>query len=589
MARAAPLTIANALHRALPGPRRDDGTREKVAALADYFRAAPPQDAAWAAWFMTGHRMKRLVTTRDLRDAAVATAGVPQWLFDASYEAVGDLAETIALLLPPPSRADDAALSQWVENELAPLAGLSSPDAQARLRAAWDRLDRDARFVFGKLITGAFRVGAGKQLVYRALAEVANVPVADVAQHLIGDWAPSPDFWDRVRGALRRTSRHRIGPIRSSFPIRWNPIPRRSATSANGRSNGNGTASARSSSAAAMAAYLWSRGEELVNDAFPEVVAAAASGARGTVIDGEILAWSDADAWPLPFASLQQRINRKAPGAKLLRDIPVVLVAFDLLERDGTDMRSAPLRERRAALASLLAQAGAIRVAPLLDASDWQALAGLRGSVARASRRRPDAQATRFRLRRRAGARSVVEMEDRAVHLRCGAGVRPGGARATRVAFHRLHVRGVEQRRARAVREGVFGLVRRRDPRRSMPGCARHTLERFGPVRRVEPEHGLRTRVRGDPGVEAPQERRRGALSPHPAMAPRQDRRTSPTRWRRSRGWRTARRDARVTRSAADAAEKEPATRPVAGRAPSAALRESGRRYRWLRRSPESA
>src|SRR5205809_1665588 len=176
------------------------GTRDKVDALVAYFSAAPPEDAAWAAYFLTGRRLKRLVGTRELVDAAIEAAGIPPWLFDASYEAVGDLAETIALLLPPPTHADDATLAVWVERDLLSLAGLPADDVRARLRSAWDRLDRDGRFVYGKLITGAFRVGAARQLVYRALAEVASVPVTEVAQRLIGERMPSLRFFDAIRG-----------------------------------------------------------------------------------------------------------------------------------------------------------------------------------------------------------------------------------------------------------------------------------------------------------------------------------------------------------------------------------------------------
>src|SRR5436190_1715262 len=134
-------------------------THAKTAALVDYFASAQPHDAAWATFFLTGRKLKRVVGTRDLVAAARDASAVPEWLFESSYAAVGDLAETIALLLPPPSQRDERSLSAWVEDEIAPLAGLPSAQVQTRLRAAWDRLDRDERFVFGKLLTGAFRVG----------------------------------------------------------------------------------------------------------------------------------------------------------------------------------------------------------------------------------------------------------------------------------------------------------------------------------------------------------------------------------------------------------------------------------------------
>src|SRR5206468_3802272 len=197
------------------------GTRDKVDALVAYFNAAPPDDAAWAAYFLTGRKLKRLVGTRDLVGAAIEVAAIPPWLFDASYEAVGDLAETIALLLPPPAHADDASLAAWVERDLLALAGLPADDVRARLRSAWDRLDRDGRFVYGKLITGAFRVGAARQLVYRALAEVASVPVTEVAHRLIGEWTPSLRFFETIRGATEEATApsHRPYPFFLAHPL----------------------------------------------------------------------------------------------------------------------------------------------------------------------------------------------------------------------------------------------------------------------------------------------------------------------------------------------------------------------------------
>ena len=147
-------------------------TNAKLAALVDYFRDAPAGDAAWATFFLTGRRLKRLVRSRDLREAAFEAARVPEWLFNASYDAVGDLAETIALLIPPATSSDDGSLAHWVEQRLAPLAGLPPEDVKARLAAAWDRLDRTQRFVFNKLITGEFRVGVARQLVAEAVLQL---------------------------------------------------------------------------------------------------------------------------------------------------------------------------------------------------------------------------------------------------------------------------------------------------------------------------------------------------------------------------------------------------------------------------------
>ena len=354
------------------------GTREKVDALVAYFSAAPPDDAAWAAYFLTGRKVKRLIGTRDLVGAAIDAADISPWLFDACYEAVGDLAETISLLLPPPAHADDAPLAAWVERDLLALAGLPADEVRARLRTAWDRLDRDGRFVYGKLITGAFRVGAARQLVYRALAEAASVPVTDVAQRLIGEWMPSIKFFEMLRGAgdEAHAPSHRPYPFFLAYPLEDDPAALGDIGDWQLEWKWDGI---RAQLVRRGNVSLWSRGEELVNAAFPDIVAAAGALPDGIVVDGEILAWSNAEARPLEFAALQKRLNRKAPTQKLLSDVPAVLVAYDLLEQDAQDIRTMPLVERRARLAALIPTASPIRLSPLLRTSDWPALSQLRG------------------------------------------------------------------------------------------------------------------------------------------------------------------------------------------------------------------
>src|SRR5437868_2535341 len=354
------------------------GTREKVDALVAYFSEAPPDDAAWAAYFLTGRRLKRLVSTRDLVGAALDSVAIPPWLFDACYEAVGDLAETIARLLPPPTEKNDETLAAWVERDLIPLAGLPSDQVRARLRNAWNRLDRDGRFVHGKLITGAFRVGAARQLVYRALAEAASVPATDVAQRLIGDWTPSSRFFDMLRGVgdERAAISHHPYPFFLAYPLEDDPASLGNVAQWQAEWKWDGIRAQLVRRGGAVS--LWSRGEDLVNGAFPDVVAAANALPEGIAIDGEILAWSSAENRPFEFAALQKRLNRKAPSVKLTRDIPAVLVAYDLLEHDGNDIRALPLRERRTRLASLLGESPSIRLSALLEAADWPALSALR-------------------------------------------------------------------------------------------------------------------------------------------------------------------------------------------------------------------
>jgi DNA ligase-1 len=462
-------------------------TTAKIEALTDYFASEQPHDAAWATFFLTGRKLKRLVGTRDLVAAALEASGVSEWLFQASYAAVGDLAETVALLLPPPSQHDERSLARWVEVELAPLAGLPSRDVQARLRAAWNRLDRDERFVFGKLLTGAFRVGAARQLVYRALAQATGVPLADVAHRLIGPWTPSPAFFDMLRD-LRGdagTPAHRPYPFFLAHALaeapetlgdigewqaewKWDGIRAQLLVRADGAS-------------------VWSRGEELVSDTFPEIVEAARAVPPGTVIDGELLAWSAGDELPLPFASLQQRLNRKAPGPKLRRDVPVVLLAYDLLELGGEDLRARPLRERRAALETLLPIEPTLKLSPRVFAADWRAL---------------DAQRARSREHRAEGI--MLKRLDSPYGVGRVRGpwwkwkidpytidavlvyAQPGsGRRASLLTDYTFAVRGDDGELVPFAK--AYSGLSDAEIRAVDNWIRNHTLERFGPVRRVEP------------------------------------------------------------------------------------------------------
>jgi len=380
-------------------------TLHKVETLAAYLRAASPADAAWAVYVLAGGRSRRAVASPLLREAAREAAGVPSWLFDESYLAVGDLAETIAHLLPPADATDDAGLAEWLERRLPTLRGLAPDEARRMLRGWWGALDWNGRFVLNKLITGGFRVGVSRLLVVRAVARAAGLHEALVAQRMIGytdarrmpdaaafaalvapadtpgargDGQPYPFFLAHPLAAPPAS----LGPV-ADWLVEWKWDGIRAQLVVRGGR-----------------AWLWSRGEELVTDRFPELERAALDWAAGVdapgagvVLDGEVLAWEPAAERPLPFAVLQKRVTRTRLTPAILRAAPAVFLAYDLLEWQGHDWRDQPQRERRARLESLLAPApstpvpapaatvGALprlRLSPAVCAPDWDALAGLR-------------------------------------------------------------------------------------------------------------------------------------------------------------------------------------------------------------------
>ena len=355
-------------------------TGDKLAALQAYFAAAPAQDAAWAVYFLAGGKPRQVVPTALMRETACAMAGIDDWLFEACYQAVGDLAETIAHMLPPPvAEADELGLAHWVEQRLLPLRGLPPETQAARLREAWETLDTACRFLLVKLIGGGLRVGVSKLLVQRALAAVSGLDPKQLAQRLMGwtDARATPSA-ERFRQLIdpEATPQQDAGqpyPFFLAHPLQGPPqdLGPPGDWLAEWKYDGIRAQVVRRASQA----WIWSRGEELVTDRFPEVVAAAMGWPDGTVLDGEILAWRAGEPQPAPFTLLQQRIARKTLPKKLLADAPVRFIAYDLLESDRQDRRGEPQHQRRARLEALLPEA---QRSPIVDEPDWPALAALR-------------------------------------------------------------------------------------------------------------------------------------------------------------------------------------------------------------------
>jgi DNA ligase-1 len=348
-------------------------TKAKTAALSEYFANAQPVDAAWAAWFLTGHRPRQAVPTRRMVAWASGMAGLPLWLFEESYHAVGDLAETISLILPPAARESDAPLHVWVEERLLPLRGLAEGEQRAQLAADWVELGGTQRFLFNKMITGEFRVGVSALLAVRSIAQAFGIDQKQVAHRLAGEWTPSEAFWRQVIDAASvETDAARPYPFFLAHPLEGGPeaLGDRDEWLAEWKWDGIRAQLIHRQAVTT----LWSRGDEPIAGQFPEIMADAQR-LPHCVLDGEILAWKDGRV--MPFAALQKRLGRKDPGKKILADSPVIFLAFDLLEIAGNDSRRLPLAERRARLRDLvLGVPGEMRfhVSTELRAPSWETL-----------------------------------------------------------------------------------------------------------------------------------------------------------------------------------------------------------------------
>jgi DNA ligase-1 len=359
--------------------------RAKRDAMRRYFAEAPPVDAGWAVYFLAGGKPRQTVGTRALREFALEASGLPAWLFEESYQAVGDLAETVALLLPPPSRSSSVGLAQWMTGRLLPLRLQSPAAAVAALREFVDELESTERFVLIKLIGGALRVGVSRALVTRALAQHAGIDPKRVAQRLTGytdaTALPGADAFTALCAADEEPAARAGHPYPFFLAHKLDRAPQALGSRDDWLAEWKYDGIRAQLVHRAGATWLWSRGEELVTERFPEVAAAASALADGTVLDGELVAWDHEAEAPAPFSRLQQRIGRTTIGARLLRDAPVRFIAFDVIEDAGVDVRQLLQRERRARLeVRVTARAGNIVTAPLLAGATWEDLVALRAA-----------------------------------------------------------------------------------------------------------------------------------------------------------------------------------------------------------------
>lgn len=473
---------------------------DKVAAMVAFFREAPPEEAAWAVHFLSGRRPKRQINSTKMQQWAAEEAGVEMWLFGECYDAVGDLAETIALLLPergddPGQDQSDRPLSWWVENVLVTLGEREESDQRATLLEAWRVLDRQERFVFNKLITGAFRVGVSQELVVRALSEVCGHPPATIAHRLMGHWQPTANFYQSLLcEADDQTILSRPYPFCLAHPLEAGPEPL--GEPANWQAEWKWDGIRAQVVRRGGETFVWSRGEELITQRFPEVAAVGDLLPDGTVLDGEILAWDGSK--PMKFMELQKRIGRKTLTKKILQDVPVIFMAFDLLEDAGEDVRPCALSERRERLERRVAEVlespkgvlgpPAIRPADVLAASSWEELAQRRESsrdlnVEGLMLKRKDSP---YQVGRKKGNWWKWKIEPFTVDAVLIYAQRGSGKRAS---LYTDYTFGVWDEEGKLVpfAKAYSGLTD--DEIRQVDGWVRrHTREKFGPVRTVDPE-----------------------------------------------------------------------------------------------------
>ena len=326
-------------------------TNARIDALVTYIEEADEQDLLWAIALLSGKRPKRAIKTSSIKELVLELADIPEWLYDESYQVVGDMAETIALLLPDQASTSDNTLSQWMQ-AIIESGSFEEADKKHFVKASWMSLNRKERFVFNKLIGGSFRIGVSQKTMVKALAIHTGMQENELAHRLMGNWSPTTTTYHQLIHEENNADNSKPYPFYLAYPVEdiealdVNP----EAWQAERKWDGiRGQIIKRNDQI-----FIWSRGEELVTDKFPEFESLKNKLPNGTVIDGELLPFKDGK--PLTFHELQRRIGRKTVGKKLLSEVPVVLFSYDLLELDHEDLREKPLAERRHELERMVAK-----------------------------------------------------------------------------------------------------------------------------------------------------------------------------------------------------------------------------------------
>lgn len=469
---------------------RTTSTNAKVKAMAEYFASAPHADAAWAVFFLTGRRLKRLVPSAAIRDWALAATGLEPWLLEECYAVVGDGAETVALVLdqvPSDEAQPSLSLAHWVEDRLLGLRDADPSTQQTRVTGWLRSLDRLQRFILLKLITGEFRVGVSQTLVVRALAHATHLPQTTVAARLMGDWTPTAEWFASLLSHEQSDEdRSRPFPFYLASPLETSPesLGNIAEWIVEWKWDGIRAQLVRRTGQV----HLWSRGEELITHRFPEIAAAASHLPDGTVLDGEVLAFRDGA--PLLFSALQQRIGRQKQVAQMVRAVPVVFMTYDLLEDRTIDIRSLPLEERRTRLCALVSHesGGVLRASPTIEAETWAALANLRnesrtrGVEGMMLKRRSSA----YGVGRKKGDWWKWKIEPYTIDAVLIYAQPGSGRRASLLTDYTFGVWDAGE--LVPIAKAYSGLSNEEIDEMDR-WIRRHTRERFGPVRHVEPVH----------------------------------------------------------------------------------------------------
>ncbi len=354
-------------------------THLKLEAINRFLSEAEEKDKLWLLALFTGKRPRRNVNSTLMKEWAMEAAGIPDWLFRESYAAVGDLGETISLVLPPPTHYVERSLSEWMQR----IAELTNAPDQAKKQfvlEAWDSLPHTERFIFNKLLGGSFRAGISSKSLINALSDKYSLDANAVAHSIMGEWKiDEVSFDDLVHGRYTNTQLSKPYPFCLAYALEKEPEELGDIAEWQAEYKWDGMRAQVIKRESSI--FIWSRGEELVTGQFPEITDTLQQWKGNFVMDGELLVYKDGQV--MNFAELQKRLNRKTLSKKILEEVPVTLFAYDLLEWEGVDWRARRLTERREQLEKIFAENSGdhLQLSPVISCSQWEELRNIRAGA----------------------------------------------------------------------------------------------------------------------------------------------------------------------------------------------------------------
>lgn len=356
-------------------------TSLKVNALVTYFQEAPEQDQLWTIALFSHKRPRRTISTTLLKEWVAQESGVPSWLFEESYHIVGDLAETISLLMTPTGLGSNKSLSDWIAL-IQDQKDKEEDEKKAFVLSAWSQLSQPEMFLFNKIITGGFRIGVSQKLIAKGLAKALKKTDAEIAHRLMGNWTPDTiSYQELLLSDNINADDSKPYPFYLAYALEGEPGALGMTDNWSAEYKWDGIRSQLIKRNGQI--FLWSRGEELVTDSYPEIHPLATINTSDYVIDGELVVFRDDEIQP--FNDLQKRLGRKKVSKKMLASHPCAIIAYDLLELNGQDLRLLPFSSRRDQLEGLISQIKdqsgdnpVLHYSPSLDFSNWQDLVNIR-------------------------------------------------------------------------------------------------------------------------------------------------------------------------------------------------------------------